>query len=166
VKATIQEETTHMFNQLTRLSLNSDGRFATAAELQFLKDYLANAAQRRSAYEKIRNAEHQIVAEVTVQLRSSNPAIFMKGEQNLTDLAQRDCAHILRCSAAAMLIDDRDRLRDGLLLWHQTIIHAVQTDRISQAMWKVIPDVIKKYLSTEEATLIMPVFRLNQTLLN
>jgi hypothetical protein len=155
-----------MLNQLARLSVNSDGRYATGAELQFLKDYLATVDRRMSAYQKIRNAESQIVAEVTIQVRSSNPSIFMKGDHDLTDMAQRDCIYILKCSAAAMLMDDLDRLRDGLLLWHNTIIHAFQTDKISQAMWRAMPDVIKKHLSPEEAALMLPVFRLNQTLLN
>jgi hypothetical protein len=154
-----------MLNQLARLSVISDGRYATAAELQFIKDYLKTADTRMSAYHKIRNAEYQIVAEITVKLRTSDPSIFIKGVQDLTDMAQRDCSYILKCSAAVMLIDDLDRLRDGLLLWQKTILQALQTDKISQAMWKVMPDVIKKYLSPEEVALISPVFRLNQTLL-
>jgi Phycobilisome protein len=155
-----------MLNQLARLSVESDGRYATWAELQFIKDYLATVDHRMSAYEKIRDAEYQIMYEVTAQVRSSHPNIFMKGEQDLTTMAQRDCGFILKCAAAAMLIDDPDRLRDGLLLWHQTIIKALQTDRISQAMWQILPNVVQKYLSAEEAAVILPMLRLNQALLS
>jgi hypothetical protein len=155
-----------MLSQLTRLSIESDGRYATAAELQFLKTYLQSVEQRAIVYEKIREAEYQIIYEVTAQLRASNPAIFMKGDQDLTVMAQRDCSNVLKCAAAAMLIDDLDRLRDGLLLWHQTIVNAIKTDQISRAMWIVLPDVMKKYLSPEELTLMSPVFQLNQALLS
>jgi outer membrane lipopolysaccharide assembly protein LptE/RlpB len=154
-----------MLNQLARLSLESDGRYATPIDLQFIKDYVATVDHRISAYEKIRDAEYQIMYEVTAQVRSSQPNIFMKGDVDLTTMAQRDCGHVLKCAAAAMLIDDLDRLRDGLLLWHQTIIHAVQTDKISQAMWRILPDVVQRYLSPEEAAIILPVLRLNQALL-
>jgi hypothetical protein len=155
-----------MLNQLARLSVESDSRYATWAELQFIKDYLATVDHRMSAYEKIRDAEYQIMYEVTAQVRSSHPSIFMKGEQDLTTMAQRDCGFILKCAAAAMLIDDPDRLRDGLLLWHQTIIKALQTDRISQAMWQVLPHVVQKYLSAEETAVMLPMLRLNQALLS
>jgi hypothetical protein len=154
-----------MLNQLARLSRETDGRYATAMDLQFIKDYVASVDHRISAYEKIRDAEYQIMYEVTAQVRLSQPNIFMKGDQDLTTMAQRDCGHVLKCGVAAMLIDDLDRLRDGLLLWHQTIIHAVQTDKISQAMWRVLPDVVQRYLSPEEAAIILPVLRLNQALL-
>jgi Phycobilisome protein len=154
-----------MLNQLARLSLESDGRYATTADLQFIKDYVGSVDHRISAYEKIRDAEYQIMYEVTAQVRSQQPNIFMKGDVDLTTMAQRDCGHVLKCAAAAMLIDDLDRLRDGLLLWHQTIIHAVQTDKISQAMWRILPDVVQRYLSPEEAAIILPVLRLNQALL-
>jgi outer membrane lipopolysaccharide assembly protein LptE/RlpB len=154
-----------MLNQLARLSLESDGRYATPTDLQFIKDYVATVDHRISAYEKIRDAEYQIMYEVTAQVRSAQPNIFMKGEVDLTTMAQRDCGHVLKCAAAAMLIDDLDRLRDGLLLWHQTIIHAVKTDQISQAMWRILPDVVQRYLSPEEAAIILPVLRLNQALL-
>ncbi|MFM2429730.1 MAG: hypothetical protein RLZZ511_943 [Cyanobacteriota bacterium] len=154
-----------MLNQLAKLGLESEGRYATTAELQFLKYYMTTLDQRISAYEKIRDAEFQIMAAATAQARASNPAIFMRGEQDLTSMAQRDCSLVLRCAAAALLIDDLDRLRDSLLLWHQTIIKAVKTDHISQAMWKVLPDVVKQYLSPEEATIVMPVLQLNQALL-
>ena len=46
-----------MLSQLKNLGLETDGRYATDAELAFLKAYLQSARQRISAYEKIRDAE-------------------------------------------------------------------------------------------------------------
>ena len=43
-----------MFKQLTRLSIDADGRYATDDELKFLDDYLATVETRVSTYETIR----------------------------------------------------------------------------------------------------------------
>jgi len=50
-----------MFKQLTRLSIDADGRYASDSELQFLQDYLDSAELRMSAYEKVREQEEQII---------------------------------------------------------------------------------------------------------
>jgi hypothetical protein len=154
-----------MLSQLMRLSKSADGRFATATELQFMKDYLATSELRMTTYEKLRDRSAQIMQEVIDQVRSKHPMIFRKGDQDVTGLAQRDCNSILKAAAAAMLIDDLDRLRDGLLLWHQTIIHAVQTDDISRAIWQTVPEVLNQHLTLDELNVVMPALRLNQTLL-
>ena len=50
-----------MLNQLSRLSVEADGRYATTEELQFLKDYIQSLDLRLSAYEKISAAQTEIV---------------------------------------------------------------------------------------------------------
>ncbi len=154
-----------MLNQLTRLSVDTEGRYATGEELQFLKDYLASKDSRISAYEKIRDAEDEIMDELETQARSINPTVFLKGEKDVSQVCRRDRRHLLKCSATAMLIDDLDRLRDGLLLWQSTIMRAMQDEPASQVIGRVLPGVIKQYLTSEEADLMMPALRLNQTLL-
>ncbi|MBE9029995.1 allophycocyanin [filamentous cyanobacterium LEGE 11480] len=155
-----------MLSQLARLSVEADGRYATASELQFLKDYLATADQRMSAYEKIRDNEVQIMIDMETQSRLADANVFQKGERDVTQVCRRDRKQLLQCSAAAMLIDDLDRLRDGLLLWQSTIVRALKDEQASQVVCRVLPHVMQAHLTEAEAELMKPVLRLNQALLN
>ena len=155
-----------MLKQLARLSLEADGRYATDQELQFLKNYLQSVDQRISSYEKIRDAEEEIMNQVETKMRSIDPKLFFRGSQDLTEVCKRDRKHTLRCSAAAMLINDLDRLREGFLLWQRTIMHAFKDERPTQVHYEVLPEIIRQYLTPKEAELIMPVLQLNQSILS
>jgi Phycobilisome protein len=154
-----------MLKQLSRVSVSADGRFATAAELQFLKDYFKTVESRVAVYEKIKNAEEEIVDRVETKMRQLNPKIFTKGTQDVSALYRRDTRIVLRGAATATLFDDLDRLRDGLLLWHRTIIKAIGVENITQLTHQVLPEVMKEFLNTEELALIMAALQLNYSVL-
>lgn len=155
-----------MLSQLKRLSLDADGRYATEAELTFLKSYFQSVQDRISAYEKIRDAEDTIMEEADTTLMAANPKVFYKGAQDYSETCRRDRKNTLRYAAAAMLFNDIDRLRDGALLWLRTIVHAVKDEQAAALTWQEMPGVLANHLSPEEAELLMPALRLNQALLN
>ena len=155
-----------MLKQLSHLSVEADGRYATDQELQFLKNYLQSVDQRISSYEKIRDAAEEIMDQAKAQIDSQKPNLFNRDSQDLSSIWRRDVDIILRCSAAAMLINDLDRLREGLLLWHRTIVNANKTLPISQITYDVIPEIIQQHLTAEEAELMMPVVQLDQSVLS
>ncbi len=96
---------------------------------------------------------------------SQNPNLFKRGSRDLSSIWRRDVINVLRCSVAAMLIDDLDWLRDSLLLWHRTIVNANKTQHISQATYKVMPEIMRQYLTPEELELIMPILQLDRSIL-
>lgn len=155
-----------MLNQLVRLTVEADGRFASDKELEFLKDYLQSVDRRISSYEKIRNESEQILDRTKAKLDIANPNMFIRGTKNLSSIWRRDVAIVLRCSVAAMLVNDLDWLRDSLLLWHRTIVNANKTQGISEATYKVMPEVMREYLTDEEIKLILPIMGLNQSILS
>jgi hypothetical protein len=154
-----------MLKQISRVSVAADGRYATATELQFLKDYFQTVEGRVAVYEKIREAEEEIVDRVEKKMRQLNPKIFMKGTQDVSALFRRDTRIVLRGAAVATLFDDLDRLRDGLLLWHRTIIKAIGVEDITQLTHQVLPEVIKELVNADELALIMPALQLNYSVL-
>lgn len=154
-----------MLKQLAHLSAETDGRYATEQELQFLKNYLQSLDQRISTYEKIRDAEAEIMDQTKAQIDSKNPNLFSRDSQDLSSIWRRDVSNILRGSAAAMLINDLDWLRDNLLLWHRTIVNANKTTQISQLTYDVLPEILNRYLTAKELKLVMPVLLLNQSIL-
>lgn len=79
-----------MLNQLARLSVEADGRYASSEELQFLKDYIQSLDLRLSAYVKIQAAQAEIVEQVETQVKATNPNLFKKGNRDVTPTCQRD----------------------------------------------------------------------------
>lgn len=155
-----------MLKQLSRLTVEADGRYADDQELQFLEDYLQSVEQRITAYEKIRNAEEKILHRVEAEKRMLKENLFQMNSQDITQVCRRDMTMMLRCSAAAMLVDDLDCMREGLTLWYQTIVQAFSYQEYAKINYQIIQKVLKMYLDPEEAELIMPVLQLNHSLLS
>ncbi|MEK0182588.1 MAG: phycobilisome protein [Oscillatoriales cyanobacterium] len=154
-----------MLSQLSRLSVEADGRYASAAELQFLKDYFQSLNHRMSAYKKIQASEKEILSQVEAQMQSIDPNIFRRGSQDVTAKCRLDAAMVLRHSAAALLINDTERLRDRLLLWLQTILGPFHAKNSSSVTYDVMKKVIKQHLTTEEANLFVPILDINRSIL-
>ncbi|MFB8798211.1 MAG: phycobilisome protein [Microcoleus sp.] len=154
-----------MLSQLARLSMEADGRYASAVELQFLKDYFQSLNHRMSAYKKIQASEKEILSQVEAQMQSLDPSLFRRGSQDVTAKFRGDTVQVLRHSTAALLMNDTERLRDRLLLWLQTILGAVQVKHISAVTYDVMQKVIKQYLTAEEASLFLPILEMDRTLL-
>ncbi|WP_293129712.1 phycobilisome protein [Microcoleus sp. bin38.metabat.b11b12b14.051] len=154
-----------MLSQLARLSTEADGRYATADELQFLKDYFQSLNHRISAYKKLQASEKEIIRQVEAQMQSLDPSLFRRGSQDVTAKWRVDAVRVLRHSATALLINDTERLRDRLLLWFQTILGAFQARNSSAVTYDVMKKVLKQYLTAEEVSLFFPILDINRTVL-
>jgi hypothetical protein len=154
-----------MLTQLSQLKLSTDGRYATAEELQFFKNYLSTATQRVETYRKIRDNEAFLIEDVYEQTKSVNPGLFLKGNRDVSSTAKRDCKNIFRILTTAMLFDDLDFLREGALLWHRTIVRSFGIEEVTQVTWQTMPKVINKYLAAEEAKLLSPGLGLTKAIL-
>lgn len=155
-----------MLQQLARLSVEAEGRFATDEELQFLKDYLQSVEQRVIAYEKIHEAEEKIIHLVEAKKRAHNANLFQLNSGDVTQVCRRDLRNVLRHSAAALLFDERERLQESLLLWYQTIVRAYKYESYAKVTYQILQEAIKQYLLPEEATLFYPFLQLNQLVLS
>lgn len=154
-----------MLTQLSRLSVEADGRYAKLEEMQFLKSYFQSLDQRLSAYAKIRNTEEEIIDQVEAKMRTIDPSLFINAAGDFTQTWRKDIVQLLRYAAAALLFNDPDRLKEGLLLWHTTIANSYKFDHTCKKTFEVMPGVIKQYLTTEEAALFCPLLDLNGIIL-
>ncbi|MBW4553252.1 MAG: allophycocyanin [Aphanocapsa sp. GSE-SYN-MK-11-07L] len=154
-----------MLKQLNRLSIDADGRYATASELQFLKNYLQTVDQRIQTYEKLRDSADAIANQLDTHVRAAEPEFFSTASKEYLDFCLRDRKTAVRCSAAAMLIDDLDNLRNGVLCWVRTIVNAVGYGKAAKVSHKVMPDVMGQYLTPDEMKLITPALALNRSIL-
>lgn len=155
-----------MLKQLTSLSLQGESRYATDEELSFLTDYLESLDHRISAYEKIRDAEEEIIDQVELEMLSKNDNIFLKGDKDISPICKRDRTMTMRHTATAILLNDLERLREGLLLWQQTIvITAFKDEHLIGLAYQITPEVLKKHLDSEEMSLLTPALNLIQSTL-
>lgn len=155
-----------MLKPLARLSVETDGRYATDAELQFLEDYFVTLEKRITTYEKVRAAENKIIEKVEQQKREIDPGLFKLNGRDITEVCRRDMIDLLRCTAATMLLNDLDYLRDNMLIWYRTIVRAYQYDRHDEVIYKLLEKNTKAYLTPEEAKLISPALQLDHTLMS
>lgn len=151
-----------MLTQLSRLTVETDGRYARASELSFLKKYFQSIEIRVSAYEKLRKSETEIISKVEAKMKAMDAKLFHNSAGDFTETWRKDIVQLIRYSAAALLLNEQERLQEGLLLWHKTIAQSYQFDRTCNTTFKVMPEVIKEYLTPEETTLFLPLLALNQ----
>jgi Phycobilisome protein len=152
-----------MFTQLSQLSLASDGRYATSDELQFLKDYLKTTSQRIQVYKTIRDSEAFLIDELHNHAKLED-ARSLTGpissarykDRDVSYMFKRDQKNMMRVASASMLFNDLDFLREGLLLWHRTILKAFKVERATQLACKYWPQVLDKYLPPDDYKLISP----------
>jgi len=154
-----------MLTQLATLSVQTDGRYATDEELSFFTGYFKTLNLRLSAYDKIRSTSDDIISEVEAKMRAMDPGLFINAAGDFTQTWRKDIVQLLRYAAAALLFNEQDHLREGLLLWHTTIAKSYQFDRTCKTTFTVMPEIIKEYLTAEEAALFCPLLDLNRIIL-
>ncbi|MEM6614257.1 MAG: allophycocyanin, partial [Cyanobacteria bacterium P01_C01_bin.72] len=142
-----------MLNQLEKLSIEAEGRYGTEEELRLLKDYFPTVSLRLSAYQKIRDAEANIIQRLEAKMRQKQPNIFKLGAKDVSAMYQRDTKIVLRMAIACLLISDLDRLRENILLWQRTIVKAFQVKHIAAMAHATMPEIIEKFLTPEEYAL-------------
>jgi Phycobilisome protein len=149
-----------VLSQLARLSIESDGRYATKAELIFLKDYLRSASMRLAIYQKLQNTDKDIVSQVEAKMLSMNPNFFRLGGVDITAKWRADTFRVLRYISTAVLINDPQRLRDRILTWFEVILSSLNAKETTGVTYKVMQEVIKPQFTLEEQNLLMPILEL------
>ncbi|WP_448600398.1 phycobilisome protein [Thermoleptolyngbya sp.] len=154
-----------MLSQMKRLSLETEGRYATDADLQFLRDYAKSYGLRVETYQRIQSAEVLLVSQVQQYMMSKDPTLFQGGNSDLTAKWKRDTVRVLRYSAVAMLLNDPETLQERFLLWFQTIMRAFGAQRSCNATYEAMQHVVRQHLTPVQASLFCPILELNRHLL-
>jgi hypothetical protein len=154
-----------MLTKLKRLSVDVEGRYATANELQFLKDYLDTAESRVSLYEKLGTIRGELDSQIETNLKAIDPNIYRRGDRDVSAVCKRDRQHAFRCLSIAMLTDDLERLRDDYLIWDQKIVRSFRDQRPVKLTYQVMAKTLENALTAEESALIMDAVQLAGTTL-
>jgi len=154
-----------MLSQCRKLSFDTDGRYATDAELQFMVDYVPSFSLRVQTYQRLQAIEATVVQQVYAKMRSLDPKIFLNGNEDISGKWKRDTLRVLRYSAIAMLLNDPESLREHLLFWMQTIMKAFGAQRSCHFTYEVMQAVIQQQLTPVQADLFCPILEMNRRML-
>ncbi|MEA5463122.1 phycobilisome protein [Leptothoe sp. PORK10 BA2] len=146
-----------MLSQLQTLVREVDGRYATDTELLFLQNYLQTARLRFSAYQKIQKAEKEIIQQVKQKLKATHPQFLQRGKVDFSAKWQRDTIRGLRFCAHALLVADEEGLKEHFLLWFQSVMRSFKAQPSCDMTYKIIQDIVRQYLTPQEAELFCPI---------
>jgi hypothetical protein len=154
-----------MLSQLLKLSRDTEGRYATDEELQFLQNYLQSYSLRLQTYQRLHELEGTIIQQVYNQLRSQEPEMFRRNTEDLSAIWKRDTLRVLRYSAVALLLDDPETLRESLLYWMQSLMRAFKMQRSCQVTYEVMQKVVKESLTPPQADLLCAILEVDRQVL-
>ncbi len=155
-----------MLTKLNQLTLETEGRYATDNELSFLDEYIDSLSVRIDTYQKIKDLETEIINQIQNDLHEINLDDVANHDLIDKSCCGRDAKIVLRHSACAVLIDDCERLRESLLLWHRTIIFAFRIDDFARIMFlELMPSVLADLLTEKEYDLMKPSLQLSESVL-
>lgn len=153
-----------MLSQIQALLRETEGRYATDAELQFLEAYSKAFPDRLRAYQNLRKQERALIQQTYNQLRHEHPGLFPAGQPEAVRKWQRDTIWVLRASGVAMLLDDVDSLRDRLMLWFQTIMRAFGVQKTCFLTYATLKKLAPQLLGPEDGALLAEVMEINREL--
>jgi len=154
-----------MLSQLQKLSLETEGRYATDEELRFIVEYPVGFTLRLQTYQKIQAAEAAIVQQVYTKMRAIDPSLLLHGNEDISAKWKRDTIRVIRYSAIAMLLNDTDSLRERFLYWFQTIMKAFNAQRSCGVTYEVMQEVVRQHLTPVQASLFCPILEINRQML-
>jgi len=154
-----------MLSQLQKLSCETDGRYATDEELEFLSEFGRSYYLRVETYQRLQTMEAIIVQQVLTKMQLLESSLFQGNNADLIAKWRRDTIRVLRYSAIAMLLNDPDSLRDRLLFWFRTIMKAFGAERSCNVTYAVMQDVVKQHLTASQASLFCPILEMNRQIL-
>ncbi|MBM0741092.1 phycobilisome protein [Phormidium sp. CLA17] len=154
-----------MLSQLQKLSYETDGRYATDEELEFVSEFGQLFYLRVQTYQRLQAMESIIVQQVLTKIQLFEPSLFHSNNEALTAKWKRDTLRVLRYSAIAMLLNDPDSLRDRLLFWFRTIMKAFDAQRSCNVTYAIMQDVVKHHLTAPQASLFCPILEMNRQVL-
>ncbi len=155
-----------MLSQLQKLSSQTEGRYATDAELGFVSEFGRSFYLRVQTYQRLQAMEAVIVQEVLTKIQFLEPSLLHSNNNaDLTAKWKRDTIRVLRYSAIAMLLNDPDSLRDRLLFWFRSVMKAFGAERSCSVTYAVMQEVVKRHLTETQANLFCPILEMNRQVL-
>lgn len=154
-----------MLSKLQQLGTDSDGRYASDDELQFMDTYINSFDSRVESYHRIKLVEQEIVETVLAKLQASYSQLLVLNGEDMKVKWKQDTFRVLRHSAMTVLLDDPELLRQQFLYWFQTVMQAFGAQEACNVTYLVMQDVVRDILPSDIADLLCPILEMNRKFL-
>jgi hypothetical protein len=145
-----------MLTLLENVLDRADGSYVNAQDLRAIEQSLSYWHDRRDAYTAIQINESNIIRQAIELMQDSDRFAAKPINQLGIDRCQRDMVLGLRSCALAMLLDDKEVLKDRVLYWQQNIFQAMN---LNYQGYKFIWQAARSILSEKQAELLKPYLR-------
>ena len=147
---------------MNRLSLETEGRYATDAELQFIAEYIQSFLLRLQTYQKLQELEPILIEQTDTKMKAIAPQQFQSNAGDLSVKWKRDTMRVLRYTAAAVLMSDSHTVHERFLLWFQTIMRAFAAQSSCNLTYQVMQEVTSQHLTPSQVILVNPALEMNR----
>lgn len=141
-----------MGSQIEQVLIEAEARYLQADGIDQLKHFVKGWPQRQSIYLTLRAQEPQILRTAMGQLQSEEPGLTPQ----VLGLCQQDLALTLRQAAMAMLLQDEELLKQGLLEWLEEQVRLYNLQQVYEAAFRALQAALKTCLSPAQLEFIKP----------
>lgn len=145
-----------MLTLLENILDRADGSYVSAQDLRTIEQSLSSWHDRRDAYTAIQINEGEIIRRAIELMQDSDRFAAKPINQLGIDRCQRDMVLGLRSCALAMLLEDKEMLKDRVLYWQQNIFQAMN---LNYQGYKFIWQAARSVLSEKQAEQLKPYLR-------
>ncbi len=146
-----------MITLLENVVERADGNYVSAQDLRLLDNALSSWQARKDAYNQVQAHETEIISQAVEAMRTGDRFTAKPMDTLGVDRCQRDMTLGLRCCALAMLLEDREMLKDRVLYWQQNIFLSMQ---LNYHGYKFIWQALQSQLPKEQSELFSPYLKM------
>lgn len=150
-----------MHPEIEALLDQAENRFLKPEEITAFKRQAALLSQRLKIYEFLRDKEESIFQPVANKLQET----FPDETPEILERSLKNWVLVLRDSAMAMLLNDRNFIEQRLLDWLSGIVEAHQTRKIEATVGQLLQERLKELLSEQARAILQPFLDQAQSLI-
>jgi hypothetical protein len=144
-----------MHTVLDKMIEQADGKYLGSKDVQVLLDYAQSVQLRIEAYQAIKAQEAELMTMVLEKVHV-HPVYLNRYANTENGKCLRDMTATLRYCSTAMLLDDEQFLREGYLIWLETIIRSLKHKDLTLASMESLSEALAERLPQEQYKLMAP----------
>lgn len=147
-----------MLVDLYELAREADTNYLANEKLTALEDFSRSFTTRMVVYNKLKNAEEQILVELYRQVKSVYPTLLVINGKDVSAQCKEEIRFTFRQAVQAILLGEQ-WLRTNFLLWFQTIIQSLKLQLVCEVIYQTLENLLRASLPEAEGKIICPIIQ-------
>lgn len=145
-----------MLVDIYELARETDTNYLANEELTKFEEFSHSFATRIAVYNKLKNAEGQILTELYRQVNYTYPNWFVFNGKDVSTRCKEEVQFAFRYAVQAILLGE-EWLQTNFLLWFQTIIQSLKLQLVCEVIYQTLENLLKASLPEAEGKIICPI---------